>query len=169
MQSWFQQIASNDPSITEVDLVGDKLFLPMRNDDRLEAARSFASNTHVKSVKMCLLELDDEFARALAHSIKQNCSIERLVLEQNDIRGDGMKAICQALASNKSIIECQLRHQKKPMDTAAEETLAGLMGDNQTLVKFGLTFRSSRATVEVENKLKRNRDLQRKARLVSKK
>jgi tropomodulin len=168
MQSWFKQIAVNDSSITEVNLVGDKLFLPMRRNDRLDAARSFATNTHVKSVTMNLLELDDEFTVVLAESIKANCSIEHLILEQNDIRGEGIKAICQALASNASIIELQLRHQKKPMDTAAKETLAGLLGGNETLVKFGVTLRSSRATLDIENILKRNRDLQRKSRVRAK-
>ncbi|GKY94920.1 hypothetical protein MPSEU_000456900 [Mayamaea pseudoterrestris] len=168
MQSWFQQIAANDSSITEVDLVGDKLFLAMRQNDRLDAAASFATNTHIKSVKMTMLELDDAFAVALATSLTKNKSIEKLILEQNDIRGDGIKAICKALASNKTVVECQLRHQKKPMDTAAEETLAGLMGDNETVVKLGLVLRSSRATLEVESKLKKNRELQRKAKLAAK-
>jgi Ran GTPase-activating protein (RanGAP) involved in mRNA processing and transport len=169
MQDWFAKIAANDPSVTAVDLVGDILFLSMRTPDRLAAAASFASNTLIRSVKLNLLELDDEFAQELAKAIKKNTAIEKLSLEQNDLRGDGIKAIVGALATNTSLVELALRHQKKPMDTAAEEALAGLMEKNTSIVKLGLNLRSSRAQIDINNILKRNREIARKARVAANK
>lgn len=168
MQLYFGQIADDDASISEVEIVGDKLFLSMKSADKVTAMRSLATNTHVKKVKMAMLELDDECACALAESMEQNSSIEKLVVDSNMIGSKGIKALIGSLAKNKSIAELQVRHQKKPLPSSDEEALPALLGDNKTVTKLGVDLRSPRAQRELDNIVSRNRDLLRKARRDSK-
>jgi len=162
MQEMFAKVAKDDPDIMEVNVVGDKLFLSMRRDDKLQAAKSFATNTHIETVKLAMLELDDEFAVELAKSIEQNKSITKLVLDSNMISGDGIKALVTGLGrSNRTLAELQVRHQKKPLPTKDEESLPGLLAGNDRLVKLGVDLRSPRAQRELDNMLSRNRERQR--------
>jgi len=162
MQQLFDKISKDDPSIKEVNLQGDPLFLSLRNDDRLQAAKSFAMNTNVKSVRMTMLQLDDEFARALGESLSKNQGIEKLVLDSNAFTGQGIQAILGGLAKNETCKECQLRHQKKPMATSDEEALPDLLSENKYLTKLGVDLRSSLAQRQIENMISKNRDEERK-------
>jgi hypothetical protein len=166
MQQYFGRIGANDASITTVEIVADKLFLMLKPEDRLAAARSLAVNTHVTSVRMTMVQLDDAFALALADAIRQNATITKVVLDSNTIGSDGIKALVQALAHNTTITEFQIRHQSKknPMATADEELLLGLLGDNETLVKLGVDLRSPQAQRGLDHKMAKNRDLQRQVR-----
>jgi len=113
MEKLFDQVAANDPSITEVEVVGDPLFLNLSAAEVKKAAESFRTNSHVKSVRMTMLKLGDEFAQILAAALDGNasCTIEKLVLDSNAISGPGIAALCASLSKNKSIVEMQLRHQ----------------------------------------------------------
>lgn len=111
IEQLFDSIAANDASISEVDLVGNQLFLSLPRDEVVKAARSFGTNTHVKTVRMTMLRLDDEFACVLAKSIECNSTIEKLVLDSNMIGSEGILAIVGSLSTNSSIVELQLRHQ----------------------------------------------------------
>jgi hypothetical protein len=164
MHQFFAKIADNDSSTTAIEIVGDKLFLTLKQDDRIQAARSLAENTHVKSVRMTMVQLDDNFAFALADSIRKNSTIEKIILDSNIIGSDGIKALVEALAQNKTVTEFQCHHQSKPMATVDEELLVGLLGNNETLLKLGIDLRSPRARRDLDNKMAKNRDLNRKVR-----
>jgi len=111
IEQLFDLVAANDPSITDVAVVADQLFLSLPRDEIIKAAKSFANNTHVKSVRMTMLKLDDGFATTLAESIEKNSTIEKLLLDSNMIASEGITAIVRSLADNTSIVEVQLRHQ----------------------------------------------------------
>lgn len=164
MHVFFDKVASNDPSITSVDLVGDKLFLAMKPDDRHAAARGLAGNTHVKSVKMTMLQLDDAFCGELAAALRSNSTIEKINLDSNKIGAAGIRALLGALAENSAVTELQVRHQAKPMPTSDEDSLLPLLGGNSTLVKLGIDLRSPKVQRELDHKLSGNRDRQRQIR-----
>ena len=164
IEQYFDKIAADDPSITEVELVGDQLFNALNKSERLKAAKAFATNTHVTQVKMSLLKLDDEFGAEIGKSMETNSAIESLNLENNMFSGDGIKGVVGALAKNSNITELQLRHQGKNMASSDESQLAALMGDNKTLVKFGVELRHMQAKNDVERKIRANQDLARKNR-----
>jgi len=169
MEQKIDAIAANDASVSgEVSIVGDQLFLALHRTEIMKAASCFAGNQHVTSLKMCLLKLDDEFATELAKSIKSNSTIEKLVLDNNSIGTEGVTAIVASLANNKSITELQIRHQSKPLSTTDEEKLAGLLSTNETLVKFGVDLRSTRARNEVDRKMRQNQEKRRKNRAANK-
>ena len=164
IEDFFDKIAANNESITEVHLVGDQLFLALNQKEKIKAAKAFATNTHVTSVKMSLLRLDDEWGLELAKSLQENSTIETLNLENNMLSGESIKAIVATLAKNKTITELQLRHQGKNMDSASESQLAELMGDNETLLKFGVEIRHMLAKTDVERKIRQNQEKARKNR-----
>jgi len=107
------QVASDDPELIDIEVVGNQLFLSLPRDEVLKAARSFATNTHVRNVRMTMLKLDDEFALLLGKSIANNSklAIEKLILDSNMIASEGITAIIRSLSSNMSIVDLQLRHQ----------------------------------------------------------
>lgn len=166
VEQFFDKVAADDPSITEIDMTGDNIFIALNAKEKLKAAEAFATNTHVTKVKMTLLKLDDKFGVALGKALKSNTTtaIEHLILENNNFSGEAIKEIVGCLASNKTIVEMQLRHQGKNMASSDESQLAGLMGDNETVVKFGCEIRHMQAKNEVERKLRKNQDLARKNR-----
>lgn len=164
VEQFFDNVTADDPSITEVELIGDQIFLSLNAAEKLKAAKSFATNKHITKVKMTLLKLDDMFGIELGKSLKDNSTIEQLILESNNFTGEAIKAIVGCLSKNSTILELQLRHQGKNMASSDESQLAGLMGDNKTVVKFGVDIRHMQAKNDVERKLRHNQDLARKNR-----
>lgn len=165
MEQLIDKIASNDSSVTgEVSIVGCQLFMSLNKTDVLKAASAFSGNLHVTSVKLSLLKLDDEFAIEFGKSMRKNSSIEKIVLDNNAIGGEGIKAIVSSLADNSTVTELQVRHQSKPMSTGDEELLCQLLGNNTTITKFGVDLRSPLARVEIERKIKHNQEKRRKDR-----
>jgi hypothetical protein len=164
MHVFFEKVASNDPTVTSIDLVGDKLFLAMKPDDRNAAARGLSGNTHIKSVKMTMLQLDDAFCCELAGALRTNSTIEKINLDSNRIGAAGIQALLGALAENSLVTELQVRHQAKHMPTSEEDTLLPLLGSNSALVKLGVDLRSPKVQRELDQKLAGNRDRQRQVR-----
>lgn len=164
IEQFFDKIAVDDPDITEVELIGDQIFLSLNAAEKLKAAKAFATNKHVTKVKMTLLKLDDKFGVELGKSLETNSTIENLILESNNFTGEAIKAIVGCLAKNTAIVELQLRHQGKNMASSDESQLAGLMGDNETVVKFGVDLRHMQAKNDVERKIRQNQDKARKNR-----
>lgn len=77
----FDNVAANDASTVEVEHVTDQVFLTLNSDEVTKAAQSFATNTHVQSVKMSGLRQNDSFAVEMAKSLTSKTSVRRLNLE----------------------------------------------------------------------------------------
>jgi hypothetical protein len=165
MEQMIDKIAANDPEIAgEVSIVGDQLFLGLNEAERIKSAACFKNNTHVRSVKMCMLKLDDAWCVAFGESLESNSTITNVVLENNAIGSEGISRIVGALGKNSTIQELQLRFQSKNMSTAEEDKLSTLMKDNTSVVKMGVELRSTLAKSELDRKLRSNQDLARKLR-----
>jgi Leucine Rich repeat len=111
MEQLFDRVAANDPTLTDLEVVGNQVFLSLPRDEVEKAANAFATNTHITNVRMTMLRLDDAFVSALARSLEANTSLEKLILESNSIGSEGILALVRCLGTNKSIVEVQLRHQ----------------------------------------------------------
>jgi len=164
MEQLFDKIAANDASIDQVDIVGNLRFMSLQDEEKLKAARAFATNTHVKKVKLSMLQLDDKFAAALGESLKTNCTIDQLLLDSNAISGEGMKALFGGLAVNTNISELQVRHQSKTICSADEDILSDLLEPNKSIIKLGIDLRSQLANMKLNRKFTQNRDIRRKQR-----
>jgi hypothetical protein len=164
LQVFLEKVANNDPSIVSVELVGDKQFLAMKANDRIAAARSLSNNSHVKSVRMTMLQLDDAFCEELASSLRANTTIEKVHLDSNRIGSAGIRALLAALENNTTVSELQIRHQAKPIPTADEETVLARLEKNTALIKLGIDLRSPKAQRDLDHKLSANRDRQRQVR-----
>ena len=168
MELYFDRIADDDPDITEVDLVGDKNFLTLDEEAKCHSGYTFATNTIIRTVKMELLGLDDDFAEAFGEAIAVNETIKKVNIDSNAITGEGMKALFEGLGENTSIEDFQARHQHKVMSTLDEEALPGLLEPNTTLLKLGVDIRSDLVRMQLDRIINANRDRVRKMRFEAK-
>jgi leiomodin len=168
VEKYFDRIAQNDPTIQEVSMVGNKRFLTLTSDEKVRAAQSFGDNTHARTVNLTACGIDDEFVIALASSLQRNKAIERLYLEGNDISGDGITALFEALAKNTCVEELRLHKQSKLLNTSDEHLLADILEPNTTITKLGIDLRTTMAQVAIDRKLTLNRNLSLKLRAESK-
>ena len=164
MEQYFDKIAANDSSITSVDLVGDTKFLGLKPQERTKTGAAFEFNTHVKTIKMVKLQLDDDFARALGNSLSTNSTIENIVIDSNAISGEGIQALFKGLSENSTLIELQVRHQSKTMSSTDEDALPDLLEPNQTITKLGVDTRNQLVKMKLDRKTNANREHQRKLR-----
>ena len=165
MELYLDKIAANDGDITDVEIVGDRTFLSMYEEEKVHAGATFCTNTTVKSVKMSLLSLDDNFAEAFAEALSVNHTIETVNIDSNAITGSGMKTIFAGLGQNSTIVEFQVRHQKKPMATVDEEELPDLLESNTTILKLGVDVRNQLVRMKLDRIIGRNADRVRKLRV----
>lgn len=169
MEIFFDRIESNDPSITQVEIVGSQKFKGLSDDEKVKAAEAFARNTHVKVVIMSALGLDDRFAQALGESLASNNTIEKLSLDSNSISGVGLKELFSGLAKNSSVSDMQARHQSKKTGSGEEDLFPDILEPNKSVIKLGIDLRSSLAKMKIDRKMSQNREHQRKLRCQSKK
>jgi hypothetical protein len=160
---YFDKIAANDKSLTEVNLPANRKFHSLSLEEKIKAAQAFAKNTHVKSINLNGCELGDEFAEAMGKSLATNKTIEKLLLENNSISGTGIRYLFEGVAQNSCLLEFRLHKQSKMIVAADEDSLADILEPNQKLTKLGIDFRSQHAQVKIERNLKLNDKLKRSA------
>lgn len=169
MEQLFDKIEANDAAIKDVDIVGDIKYLGLKAAERTKTGTAFATNSHVKHVKMVKLKLDDKFAEAFGEAIAKNTTLEKVILDSNDFTGVGIKALFEGLGKNTSITEFQIRHQSKTTSSADEQALPALLASNKTVVKLGVDLRDQLAKMQIDRKLNETREYQRKMRTAAKK
>lgn len=169
MEIFFDRIAANDPGITEVDLVGDIKFLGLNTKERTKTGAAFAGNTHVKTVKMVKLKLDDAFAEEFGESLAANHTLVKVILDSNAFSGVGLKSLFAGLGTNESVVEFQVRHQSKTTSSSDEEAIPGLLESNRNLTKLGVDLRNQMVKMQVDRTINATREHQRKMRAATKK
>jgi hypothetical protein len=158
---YFDKIAANDKSITEVNLPANRKIHSLSLEETIKAAQAFAKNTHVKSINLNGCKLGNEFAEAMGKSLATNNTIEKLLLENNSISGTGIRYLFEGVAQNSCLLEFRLHKQSKMIVAADEDSLADILDPNQMLTKLGIDFRSQNAQVKIERNMKRNDRLKR--------
>lgn len=164
----FDKICKNEDSITTVYMSGNKRFLTLTREEKLKAASSLATNSHVKEVIFNACAIDDEFAVMLGQTFRTNSTIEKVCLESNEISGRGVRALFEGLKENRSVRELRLHKQTKVLPSADEDMLADILEGNTTLVKLGIDLRSKMAQVLLDRKISHNQKLVIKERALAK-
>ncbi|KAL7578973.1 hypothetical protein ACA910_019020 [Epithemia clementina (nom. ined.)] len=166
MEQYFDNLAANsDPSLTEVNFVGNVKFLGLNPAERIKTATAFATNTTVTTLKLVKLQLDDAYAQALGEALTKNTTLSKICLDSNSFSGVGINAILKGLGQNTSVSEFEIRHQSKTMSSSDEETLPAHLADNKTIVKLGVDVRTPLIKTQLERKTSENREYQRKLRV----
>lgn len=166
MEAYFDKIASNsDPSVTDVDIVGNIKFLGLNPAERTKTGAAFATNTTVKTLKMVKLQLDDAFAEAFGNALATNTTLEKVCLDSNSFTGAGMKSLMEGLGKNTSIVDFMVRHQTKTMASSDEQALPALLADNKTVIKLGVDVRNQMVKTQLDRKTNESREYQRKLRV----
>eukprot|EP00934_Nitzschia_sp_Nitz4_P000761 Nitzschia sp. Nitz4//scaffold108_size72880//41596//43254//NITZ4_005818-RA/size72880-processed-gene-0.55-mRNA-1//-1//CDS//3329532678//761//frame0 len=167
MEQYFDKIALNDASITEVNIVGNIKYLGLNQTERCKSGAAFATNSHVRTLQLVKLKLDDAFCVEMGKAIAVNTTLEKVILDSNAISGAGMKSLFEGLGKNQSIVEFQARHQEKKISSADEQALPPLLQENKKLIKLGVDLRDQMAKMQLERKTNENREYQRKLRVAA--
>lgn len=168
MEQFFDKVADNTPEIKIIDIVGDTKFISLKSAEKTKACAAFASNSHITKVKLVKLGLDDDAAKAFGKSLETNTTLEQLVLDSNNLSGEGIRAIFAGLAKNSTITELQVRHQSKKMASIDEAALPELLEANTTIIKLGVDARDQLVKTKLDKKTNANREHQRKLRAAKK-
>jgi hypothetical protein len=167
IEKFFDRVADNDPTIELVDMTGKKRFLTLTCEEKLKAASSIARNSYVKTINFNTASVDDTFVAELGKSLEVNNTVKRIMLEGNDISGDGIKVLFRSLAKNASVEEVRLHKQSKMINTSDEHILAEILEPNSSLTKVGIDLRTTMAQVQLNKKLELNRNLSMKLKAAS--
>lgn len=162
MEQFFDKVAANNESITEVNISADIKYLGLSDAEKVKSAQAFANNTYVTKVTMNALQVGDDFAIALGTSLETNETIEKLVIESNAFTGEGFKGLFAGLGKNNSVLELRAKHQTKSCTSVDEQALPGLLEPNTAITKISLDLRNSAVTMRLDKIGNRNRDSRRR-------
>lgn len=163
MEKFFDSIAANDESITEVSISADIKYTGLSDKEKVKSAKAFATNSHVTKVTMNALGLSDDFATALGEALESNETIEQLIVEGNAFTGAGFKGLFAGLGKNSSVLELRAKHQTKKMTSPDEQALPALLEPNPSITKISLDLRNSAVTMQLDKVGNRNREVKRRA------
>ncbi|KAJ3125143.1 Tropomodulin-2 [Nowakowskiella sp. JEL0407] len=155
-------LQNNDPSLTSLDLKDSSLFSFNHGS---VIANALSINTHIKSINLTNVKLQTATAIELAEALRDNHSLESLVLDQNLIAPQGIRALADALKYNSTLKELRIAQQRQQFGTEAEQALADALKVNQTLVKFGGQIRDVPSRNFIDRAITRNKEIARKKRL----
>jgi len=127
------RVASNDSEVTELELTGNQELIIWPPQRQQSALLVLARNTHVKRAVLSNLQLVDSVASVLAGVLRVNTTLTSLNVENNILNEASLCEIAHALASNSTLLELKIAHQKKQIPTAVEEALANALEKNTTL------------------------------------
>ncbi|XP_063329515.1 leiomodin-1 [Pelmatolapia mariae] len=157
-----QQVRSNDPSLTELNVNNSEVI---KTKTLIEFAEALHNNTHVKTFALANCRADDHVAYAIAGTIRSNKSITSINLDSNHLTGKGILSLIQALQHNSTLTELRFQNQRHICGGKTEMEMVKILKDNTTLLKLGYHFELAGPRMTTTNILSRNMDRQRQKRL----
>ncbi|XP_041852961.1 leiomodin-2a isoform X2 [Melanotaenia boesemani] len=161
-----EQILSNDPNMTEVNLNN---IDNIPQDTLLSFAEALCVNNHVHVFSLANTHADDRVAFAIAKMLLENHSIKNLNIESNFVSGQGILALIAALQHNSTLVELRFHNQRHIFGGKVEMEMVQLLSQNTTLLKLGYQFDLPGPRMTATTILTRNQDQQRQRRLQQKK
>lgn len=161
-----EQILSNDPALTEVNLNNKE---EISQEILLRFAEALCTNTHVQFFSLANTHADDRVAFAIAKMLCDNSSIRNLNIESNFVSGQGILAILGALQKNRTLIELRFHNQRHICGGKVEMEMIQMLRENTSLLKLGYQFELPGPRMASTSILTRNQDQQRQKRLQEKK
>lgn len=149
-----ERAANNDSSLVKVEFENLKAMTP---DQVSDLAKALATNTHVTDVILDNKEMNAAGCDAIIAMLETNTTITNLDLGYNNINGDAIARLGQALAKNTSLREVKIHRQAKDYGSANEVELVKLWKTNTTLIRLYATLHDrtcnrTNTAAEVRNK-----------------
>ncbi|XP_030585491.1 leiomodin-1 [Archocentrus centrarchus] len=157
-----QQVRSNDPSLTELNVNNSEVI---KTKTLIEFAQALHNNTHVKTFALANCRADDHVAYAIAGTLRSNKTITSINLDSNHLTGKGILSLIQALQYNSTLTELRFQNQRHICGGKTEMEMVKILKENTTLLKLGYHFELAGPRMTTTNILSRNMDRQRQKRL----
>lgn len=157
-----EQVRSNDPSLTELNVNNSEVI---KSKTLLEFAEALHNNTHVKTFALANCRADDHVAYAIAGMLRSNSTVASVNLDSNHLTGKGILSLIQALQRNSTLTELRFQNQRHICGGKTEMEMVKILKENTTLLKLGYHFELAGPRMTTTNILSRNMDRQRQRRL----
>lgn len=157
-----QQVRSNDPSLTELNVNNSEVI---KAKTLIEFAEALHNNTNVKTFALANCRADDHVAYAIAGTLRSNKTITSINLDSNHLTGKGILSLIQALQYNATLTELRFQNQRHICGGKTEMEMVKILKENTTLLKLGYHFELAGPRMTTTNILSRNMDRQRQKRL----
>ncbi|XP_026163334.1 leiomodin-1 isoform X2 [Mastacembelus armatus] len=157
-----EQVRSNDPSLTELNVNNSEVI---KTKTLIEFAEALRNNTHVKTFALANCRADDHVAYAISGMLRSNKTITSVNLDSNHLTGKGILSLIQALQHNSTLTELRFQNQRHICGGKTEMEMVKILKENTTLLKLGYHFELAGPRMTTTNILSRNMDRQRQKRL----
>ncbi|XP_074524840.1 uncharacterized protein lmod1b [Halichoeres trimaculatus] len=157
-----EQVRSNDPSLTELNVNNSEVI---KTKTLIEFAEALHKNTNVKKFALANCRADDHVAYAIAGTLRANKTITSINVDSNHLTGKGILALIQALQHNSTLTELRFQNQRHICGGKTEMEMTKILKENTTLLKLGYHFELAGPRMTMTNILSRNMDRQRQKRL----
>lgn len=157
-----EQVRSNDPSLTELNVNNSEVI---KTKTLMGFAEALRNNTHVKKFALANCRADDHVAYAIAGTLRSNSTITSINLDSNHLTGKGILSLIQSLQNNSTLTELRFQNQRHICGGKTEMEMTKVLKDNTTLLKLGYHFELAGPRMTTTNILSRNMDRQRQKRL----
>lgn len=157
-----EQVRSNDPSLTELNVNNSEVI---KIKTLIEFAEALHKNTNIKKFALANCRADDHVAYAIAGMLRNNKTLTSLNIDSNHLTGKGILALIQALPHNSTLTELRFQNQRHICGGKTEMEMTKILKENTTLLKLGYHFELAGPRMTTTNILSRNMDRQRQKRL----
>lgn len=157
-----EQVRSNDPSLTELNVNNSEVI---KTKTLIEFAEALHKNTNVKKFALANCRADDHVAYAIAGTLRSNKTITSINMDSNHLTGKGILSLIQALQHNATLTELRFQNQRHICGGKTEMEMTKILKENTTLLKLGYHFELAGPRMTTTNILSRNMDRQRQKRL----
>jgi len=152
----FLKVAACDPSVTTITIDEDPRFAHMPRSLLLDFGGGLRLNSFLTDLFITNVDLDNAFLSALAASLADNLTLQRIDLRHNTFTSDGLVDFCVALGKNCSVTHINLRHQHQPIQSQQEDEVLEALDKNKYLQKLKVEFRSKKCQQRLDKILERN-------------
>ncbi|KAF3856576.1 hypothetical protein F7725_017299 [Dissostichus mawsoni] len=157
-----EQVRSNDPSLTELNVNNSEVI---KTKTLIEFAEALHKNTNIKKFALANCRADDHVAYAISGTLRNNKTITSINVDSNHLTGKGILSLIQALPHNATLTELRFQNQRHICGGKTEMEMTKILKENFTLLKLGYHFELAGPRMTTTNILSRNMDRQRQKRL----
>uniref|UniRef100_A0A8W8NTH5 Tropomodulin n=1 Tax=Magallana gigas TaxID=29159 RepID=A0A8W8NTH5_MAGGI len=158
-----KRLKDNDSKLTHLNLNNIKNISVER---LIEVCETLKTNTTLETLEMASVNMTDKVAKKLAEALSENKTLKVLNVESNFVSGEAIVEIMKAINKNQTLQELRVANQKpEVLGNKVEMTLVKLIGENSTLLRFGIALEFPDARVRIHEKLQENNDNLRKKRV----
>jgi hypothetical protein len=156
-----EQLQSNDPSLTGLDLGGNSSYEMKCAFYTEEVGRALSKNTHLTSLSLSSLTINDSNVVHIANALKENRTLTFLDLSNNKFGTEGLVSISDALKNNTTLIELNVIGQNKDFGENGLTHVMEMLEHNITLKKIVWRLHS-RQSFRINNQITRNNEIERR-------